>query len=449
MCGFETNDGLGPNAGADLDPAITSSGATFDSTLKRTGGFSAKCNSGAGNVAVACAAFSFSGFAPTASTTLYARAYLQFTNLPGSTVIVFKTAVPDGAGVKVTSGGVVQLWDLVGNAQIGSNGPTLSTGTWYCVELSATLDSSGIVTSAAARIDGTSVASGTVTASSAASGIFGVGWNDAPGANMIVNIDDCALNDSTGAVNNSWCGPGGVVLLVPTADTAVGTGWTTSAAVGTGLSVCVDNLPPTGIADTTSTAGRQIRNATSNANVNYDATMTTYTAAGVSAGATIAAVIPYAITAAASATSPKLGTLGVASNPAIANISLNSAGVSGAFYSGAVAGTYPAGWKGSWGTVSQAPAVTLGTAPVMRLTQVTASTRIAICCQIAMYVDYIPAASGTSHTRTPADTLTLTDLLSRLRTSTRTPADTVTLTDSVKRQKVVPAVFTRTLDLRL
>lgn len=64
-------------------------------------------------------------------------------------------------------------------------------------------------------------------------------------------------------------------------------------------------------------------------------------------------------------------------------------------------------------------------------------------------VTYKAGTSGTAHTRTPADTLTLTDTLDRLRASTRTPADTVALLDSVKRQKVIPAVFTRSLDLRL
>jgi hypothetical protein len=44
--------------------------------------------------------------------------------------------------------------------------------------------------------------------------------------------------------------------------------------------------------------------------------------------------------------------------------------------------------------VANAPSVTLGTAPVMRITQVTASTRIAVVCAMFIYVDYTPAVAA-------------------------------------------------------
>jgi hypothetical protein len=43
--------------------------------------------------------------------------------------------------------------------------------------------------------------------------------------------------------------------------------------------------------------------------------------------------------------------------------------------------------------MTETPTVTLGTAPVMQITQVTASTRVAIVCFVGMYVDYTPAAA--------------------------------------------------------
>jgi hypothetical protein len=127
--------------------------------------------------------------------------------------------------------------------------------------------------------------------------------------------------------------------------------------------------------------------------------MTTYTAAGAGAGATVNAVLPVVATAAPVTTSSKAGTVGVVSNPAITNVSLGATGTAGAFWSGLAGGTYGAGWKWSLGTMTQAPTVTLGTAPVMRITQVTSSTRIAVVCFMGIYVDFTPAASGTTYTK--------------------------------------------------
>jgi hypothetical protein len=135
----------------------------------------------------------------------------------------------------------------------------------------------------------------------------------------------------------------------------------------------------------------QIRNATSNANVNYDATMTTYTAAGVGSSDTVNVVLPMVATGAPVSTSAKAGTVGVASNPTIANVNLGTGGTAGAFWSGVAIGTYPTGNKWSFGTTTYAPTVTVGTAPVMRVTQVTSSTRIAIVSEMGIYVDYTPA----------------------------------------------------------
>jgi hypothetical protein len=153
-------------------------------------------------------------------------------------------------------------------------------------------------------------------------------------------------------------------------------------------------MPPDSAADLTVHAdAMQIRNATSNANVNYDATMTTYTAAGIAASDIVTVIVPMIATGAPVTTSAKAGTVGVVSNPAIANIALGAGGTSGAFWSGVTMGTYPTGNKWSFGTTTYSPSVTLGTAPVMRVTQVTSSTRIAIVTEMGMYVEYAPKTS--------------------------------------------------------
>jgi len=232
-------------------------------------------------------------------------------------------------------------------------------------------------------VDGVSGAAATASPTGT---VYQVGADSVGPAGTDIYIDDIIIDDT------GFLSPSKVAMLVPTADSAIGTGWTLGSGGTTSLFGGVDNIPPTAVADAGTTA--QIRNATSNANVNYDATMTTYAAAGIAAGDTILAVQPVISTAAPVTTSAKLGTVGVASNPTIANIALGAGGTAGAFWSGVAGGTWPTGWKGSFGTLTTSPSVTLGTAPVMRVTQVTASTRIAMVALMGINVAWTPAAAA-------------------------------------------------------
>jgi hypothetical protein len=282
---------------------------------------------------------------------------------------------------------------IFGFLNAAAQSPSINDGNWHRVEFYTKPSATQANRAWELRVDGATISSGT------AQGVDSSNYaaiSVAIGGSAVLNFDDLAVNDDQGASQNTWPGAGNVLLLLPTADSAVGTGWT----LGTGTAIsansgstAVKNTPPISVADLTAGSDtKQIRNATSNANVNYDATMTTYTAAGVASGATVNVVVPVVATAAPLVTSAKAGTVGVVSNPAIANVALGAGGTAGAFWAGAAAGTYPAGWKWSSGTITYAPTVTLGTAPVMRVTQVTASTRIAMVCFMGIYVDYTPAA---------------------------------------------------------
>lgn len=413
LSGFEMNDGNVITSGA-FDGSATFAASpigtgSIQTGTVRTGTYAAKLSSGASNGPAGLDAIgpvnANQTVVATASATSFCRCYMNFDALPAGTIRVmwFGAASVGGAepqdsvSVRLTAGGKMQLFNGNTNTQVGSDSAaTISAGTWYRVELSMTLDGSTNTTACELQLDGVSVASTSgLSFSALGKTSVVVGLLDAPGANKNVYLDDFALNDSTGAGQTSWPGAGAVVLLVPTGDSAKGTGWTNDAAGTTNLFDAVNNLPPVGIADTTVSTGlHQIRNATSNANSSYDATMTTYTAAGVGAGATVNVVVPLVFTASVVSTSAKQGTVGVVSNPAITNVALGLAGASGAFWGGAAAGTYLTGWK--WpnvGTITYAPTVTLGTAPVMRITQVTSSTRIAMVCFMGIYVDYTPAAA--------------------------------------------------------
>ncbi len=370
--------------------------ATVVASPVRTGGFAASCASGAGN------ADSFVRYVQNgvASTSFYFRAYFCFAQLPGTDVIVMilGTAATNGVSLRVTTGGKVRVFNEATGLQVGSDSAATivaDSTTWYRFEVSTTNNGSNQQTNVEGQLDGVQIAASAVAAAANATLSPQLGWSAAPGATKTVYIDDVALNDSNGAAQNSFPGSGSVVLLVPTADSARGTGWVNDANGTTNFFDATDNKPPAGIADTTSSTGlHQIRNGTSNANSSYDATMQSYTAGGVPTGATVNVVDPLVATGAPVTTSAKTGTVGVVSNPAIANIDLSDVGGTNVFYSGANAATYPTGWKFSHGTATYAPSVTLGTAPVMRITQVTSSTRIAMVCFMGIYVDYTPAATG-------------------------------------------------------
>jgi hypothetical protein len=319
------------------------------------------------------------------STTYFYRAYVRWSTLPTADSRII--SIGNGAQVRFILTGTKLILVDGSNVQIGTGSIVVTTGVWYQIELS-TLTAAGSVDVAEMRVDGVSIqaSSSLALSDSAPSNVVFTAGTGATGY-----ADDIALNDSTGGSQNTWPGAGSVVLLKPTADSARGSGWVGGAGGTTSLFAAVDNTPPVGVADT-GTDTSQIRNATAAANSNMDMTMTTYSAAGIGADDTVNVVDPITVTAAPVTTSSKQGTVGVASNPTIANIALAAGGTAGAFWSGVTAGTYTTGWKISHGTTTYAPSVTLGTAPVMRVTQVTSSTRIAMVCFMGMYVDYTPAA---------------------------------------------------------
>src|ERR1051325_1179465 len=75
--------------------------------------------------------------------------YFYLVALPTAAKRTILQATTAGAATKswalyVTSAGVLQLWRGAGTAQIGSNGPTLSTGQWYKISVAYTITSSTI-----------------------------------------------------------------------------------------------------------------------------------------------------------------------------------------------------------------------------------------------------------------------------------------------------------------
>jgi len=369
MCGFE----LGSIA-AESQIVVTGSGATLESSIVRSGSSSLK-------VLAASGAASHAELTGIPGGSGWIRFYMRVTARPATTArMCFGSNAASRTNLLLNTNGTLAL--RVATTTIGTSSVALTDTTkWYMIEINTAASASAL----SLVVDGvTEVTSASQT--STVRGIFGC--FDTVADTFTAYYDDIVTDNSTQP------GPGAVVLLKPTSDSAIGTGWTlgTGTAVSSNAFDSVNNTPPTGVADlAVGSDPKQLRNAASAANSNIDVNLQTYAAAGISAGDTIQAVLPLTYTAAPVATSAKQGTVGVVSNPAITNVALASGGTAGAFWSGVAAGTFATGWKLSLGTLTTGPSVTLGTAPVMRVTQVTSSTRIAMVCFMGMYVDYTPA----------------------------------------------------------
>lgn len=71
--------------------------------------------------------------------------YIYFAALPNATATFsrFTQIANKLTFLRITSGGVIQLWDGI-VAQIGTNGATLSTGVWYHISLAYTISSTSV-----------------------------------------------------------------------------------------------------------------------------------------------------------------------------------------------------------------------------------------------------------------------------------------------------------------
>jgi len=136
-----------------------------------------------------------------------------------------------------------------GTTLVATSDTPLPAATWARLELRwRTNATNGAIE---LRLDGTTIASFSGNTGSAA--IDSMSWSKP--ATGLYYIDDLALNDTTGAIDNTWCGEGRVQLQIVDGpgDSA---SWTPSAGANW---QCVDEIPPDG--DTTyvesATAGAQ------------------------------------------------------------------------------------------------------------------------------------------------------------------------------------------------
>jgi hypothetical protein len=268
--------------------------------------------------------------------------------------------------------GAMEVENYSSNSAVITGVGTLALNTWTVIEVSYVPGTGATVV----RVNGVQVASGTIETTTGAfcyiANMFGAG---------VAFVDDWAINDSTGAAQNSWPGLGQVVHLQPVSDNGR-IGWVAGVSGTTNLWDAVNNAPPVGVAQASGTVTSQIEDNANNTTDTYVAALQTYTAAGVPAGSTVVLAKPYALIGNSSTTVRQGGV--TTTNPTISETVQGTPA--------AVAGTFPTNWSLLSPSPTMSPTVTLGTAPTLTLRKATASADYLMCCAMALLVEYTAPA---------------------------------------------------------
>lgn len=269
--------------------------------------------------------------------------------------------------------------------KIGSSSVALSANTYYRIELEWRVEAAGTGV-AGLYLDGSLIARSTsATVGNAAFTELNLGSANLATSTWTGLLDDVALNDDTGADQNTLPGPGKIVLLKPISDNAR-TGFTGGAGGTTSLFDAVNNYPPIGAA-TPGTNLTQIGSATNNATDSYSANVTTYTTAGVGASDVVTVATAIGRVGNSTTTTRNLG-LQSTSNPAIGE-SLQATGAT-------AAAAETTGWTTVRTVNVYNPVVAKGTSPVIRIRKATASTNNAMADMMGLVIEYRPGSLPSS-----------------------------------------------------
>lgn len=198
--GFETGV-----IASEPDWSSTTGAIAIEGTVVNSG---SEAVSAAGSAGSQFVTFRYSASALPLATIIYSRVFVRISANPSVALACLQLIDSGFAGpgaIKISAAGKLQLFDNVG--QVGSDSATaLTPGVWYMVECAAQVNgtTTGYVEG---RLNGVSFAS---TNAGRNNGVglrdlrVGIASSAAPTATIYV--DDIAVNDNSGATNNSWVG---------------------------------------------------------------------------------------------------------------------------------------------------------------------------------------------------------------------------------------------------
>jgi hypothetical protein len=254
-------------------------------------------------------------------------------------------------GLRLNGDSTLQLADA--SSAVGAASSALALNTWYLVEFRALFSASANASQLEFRINQTSIAS-TSTANNSASGAAVIRFQLSPTSTgtPVVYLDDIAVNDDSGTVQNSWPGEGKVVLLLPISNNSVGNWLSGSGTSGTNNGnqwQALDNTPPAGTTSPDAVTAC-ISNKVSGAGGagSGDFNMATYASAGIDSDCAINVVQMTIVHGEDISTNTKTGTFTILSNPTTGAGGVQNIGDAGGNQfgpnGGGAVGTYPTNW---------------------------------------------------------------------------------------------------------
>jgi hypothetical protein len=147
---------------------------------------------------------------PASYSEFYIRAGIYLNTINGLSIRWYKNSVELGS-IRTDTSGSILIYTSTGTLRATGTTP-LSTGIWYLIEIKVLInDTTGSIE---VKLDGASEVSfsgdtkpGTDTDANVMK-FYGLTSNG-------FNLDDVALNDTSGGADNSWCGDGKIIMLIP------------------------------------------------------------------------------------------------------------------------------------------------------------------------------------------------------------------------------------------
>jgi len=150
----------------------------------------------------------------------FARAYFYIPSVPDADLAILafgsKGGGTDEISIRLTTSMQLQMYDEFNGVQLGTISSPVLTNTWLRLELKAdyTVDTAVV---SEAKVDGNTFATGTSNQGRGAANLT-FGFVTTGGSHTYaLYVDDVAINDNTGTVQNSWPGDGSIVHLQPNA----------------------------------------------------------------------------------------------------------------------------------------------------------------------------------------------------------------------------------------
>jgi hypothetical protein len=391
-CGFEAGavqaetsefGGLACYQGGVLQ-ATTPAGFAYSSSTVRSGAGSLNLVGYTGGAASFIQ--SAAGVTIASAVTYYFRVAVYPVTLPTSDDLLLFAfnggASAGGVQLALNASGILEVQNT-SNSVTQYTAGILPLNTWTVVEMSyvATTGATSL------RANGTLIGSGTVqTISAGTTAVLGI---YTPSTTCSVFLDDYAINDSTGTAQNTWCGPGRIVMIQPAATFAnVGFTGGKGSTVSSIFWQLINFYPPAG--DRQNNSFDQLQDPTSNTTDYFEATMQSFAAAGIPTGSNVALVKAHVVHSNSTTTSRTNG-VSVLSNPVIAE----ATGTTGTV----AATTYPTGWTTLDTVYSYAPVVPPTTGAVVKFRKGTASTDYSMICQMGMIAEFVPPPNAPSRPR--------------------------------------------------